>query len=105
MGFVEQYGTHLCPLRMEVCHSVPLLSVKVWSDMIVDSWDLHVTSSCHRIKLYSVNRTRAATRKRLEELAARGEGIEPLSRPLEYTLEGHDEYLAARREHPREPLN
>jgi len=69
------------------------------------NWDLHVTSSCHRIKLYSVNKTRAATRKRLEELAARGEGIEPLSRPLEYALEDRDEYLAECRNHPREPLN
>lgn len=44
-------------------------------------------------------------RKRLNELAARGEGIEPLSRPLEYALEDHGKYLAARRKHPREPLN
>ncbi|KAF9222999.1 molybdopterin binding oxidoreductase [Gyrodon lividus] len=69
------------------------------------NWDLHVTSSCHRIKIYSVNRMKAETRKRLEELAAKGEGIEPLSRPLECALEDPDEYLAARRKHPREPLN
>jgi len=69
------------------------------------NWDLHVTSSCHRIKIYSVNRTRAATAKRLKELEARGEGIEPLSHPLEYQLEDTEEYLAACRKHPREPVN
>ncbi|KIJ64599.1 hypothetical protein HYDPIDRAFT_175536 [Hydnomerulius pinastri MD-312] len=69
------------------------------------NWDLHVTSSCHRIKVYSVNTTRAETRKRLAELASKGEGIEPLSRPFEYALEDRDEYLAASRKHPREPIN
>lgn len=69
------------------------------------SWDLHVTSSCHRIKIYSVNRSRPATMQRLKELEARGEGIEPLSKPLEFQLEDTEEYLAACKKHPREPLN
>ncbi|EGN94020.1 hypothetical protein SERLA73DRAFT_171854 [Serpula lacrymans var. lacrymans S7.3] len=69
------------------------------------NWDLHVTSSCHRIKIYSVNKTRPATAKRLEELRARGESIEPLTRPLEYTIEGQDEYLTACKNYPREPLS
>ncbi|KAJ7364918.1 sulfite oxidase mitochondrial precursor [Mycena albidolilacea] len=68
------------------------------------NWDLHVTSSCHRIKLYSVNRTRAATRERLAELAARQTEFEPLTLPLEYTLEGTEDYLAACRKYPREPV-
>ncbi|KAJ7213940.1 Oxidoreductase, molybdopterin-binding domain-containing protein [Mycena pura] len=67
------------------------------------NWDLHVTSSCHRIKIYSVNRTRPATIKRLKELEARGEEFEPLSHPLEYRLEETDAYLTAMRKHPREP--
>ncbi|KAJ6504715.1 molybdopterin binding oxidoreductase [Mycena vitilis] len=68
------------------------------------NWDLHVTSSCHRIKIYSVNRTRPATMRRLKELEARGEGIEPLSHPLEYQLEDTEEYLAKVRAYPREPV-
>ncbi|KAF7299801.1 Sulfite oxidase mitochondrial [Mycena chlorophos] len=32
------------------------------------NWDLHVTSSCHRIKIYSVNKSRPATVRRLQEL-------------------------------------
>jgi hypothetical protein len=43
--------------------------------------------------------------KRLKELEGRGEGIEPLSHPLEYQLEDTEEYLAACRTHPREPVS
>ena len=32
------------------------------------SWDLHVTSSCHRIKVYSVNTSKPATAARLKEI-------------------------------------
>jgi len=67
------------------------------------NWDLHVTSSCHRIKLYSVNTTRPATKRRLELLAAYGEGIEPLTRPFEHSLEDPEEYLENYRKHRREP--
>jgi len=69
------------------------------------NWDLHVTSSCHRIKLYSVNKTRPATAKRLQELHERGETFEPLTRPLEFSLEDEGEYLTATKKQPREPLN
>ena len=69
------------------------------------SWDLHVTSSCHRIKLYSVNKSKPETAKRLAEIEEKGETFEPLTRPLEWELEGREEYLAAMRKHPREPLN
>jgi len=69
------------------------------------NWDLHVTSSSHRIKLYSVNRSRPATAKRLKELEAHGQGFEPLTLPVEFSLESEEEYLAAVSKHPREPLN
>ncbi|KAG5723946.1 Sulfite oxidase [Termitomyces sp. T112] len=69
------------------------------------NWDLHVTSSCHRIKIYSVNRTRSATAARLKELESRGIPFEPLTRPLEFPLETQEEYDAAVAKHPREPLN
>ncbi len=69
------------------------------------SWDLHVTSSCHRIKLYSVNRSKPDTAKRLAELEEKGETFEPLTRPIEWDLEEKEEYLARMRKYPREPLN
>ncbi|KAK7037250.1 hypothetical protein VNI00_011241 [Paramarasmius palmivorus] len=69
------------------------------------NWDLHVTSSCHRIKIYSVNTSRPETVKRLELLKAHGQDITPLSLPAEFTLEPLEEYLAEYRKRPREPLN
>ncbi|KAK7462372.1 hypothetical protein VKT23_007973 [Stygiomarasmius scandens] len=67
------------------------------------NWDLHVTSSCHRIKIYSVNRTRPETAKRLKLLEEHGEDIYNLSHPPEFSLEPLDEYLAQYRKYPREP--
>lgn len=69
------------------------------------SWDLHVTSSCHRIKLYSVNKSKPETAKRLGEIEERGETFEPLTRPLEWELEKREDYLAIMRKYPREPLD
>ncbi|OSC97481.1 E set domain-containing protein [Trametes coccinea BRFM310] len=69
------------------------------------NWDLHVTSSCHRIKVYSVNTSRPATAQRLAEMAARGEAFDPLTRPLPWSLESEEEYLKLVRKYPREPLN
>ncbi|OMP84813.1 Sulfite oxidase, mitochondrial [Diplodia seriata] len=56
------------------------------------NWDLHVTSSCHRIKIYSINKTRPATAKRLKVLEEKGIPIEPITRPLEFNLESDEEY-------------
>ncbi|GJE95510.1 sulfite oxidase [Phanerochaete sordida] len=67
------------------------------------NWDLHVTSSCHRIKLYSVNRSRPATAARLKELEERGQSFFPLTEPLEYSVEPYEEYEAAYKRNPREP--
>ncbi|KAI4909149.1 hypothetical protein J4E85_011621 [Alternaria conjuncta] len=57
------------------------------------NWDLHVTSSCHRVKLYSVNRTKPATMKRLKQLEDHGASIHPITRPLPFDLETEEEYL------------
>ena len=73
--------------------------------LLPHSWDLHVTSSCHRIKIYSVNRSRPETAKRLEFLDSKGLDILPLTLPIEYELEPEEEYLAKTRERPREPLS
>jgi len=70
------------------------------------NWGLHVTSSSHRIKAYSINMSKPATRARLELIRAHGgKGFEPLSRPSEFALEDEDLYLANVRKHSREPKN
>ncbi|KAF5383482.1 hypothetical protein D9757_006135 [Collybiopsis confluens] len=71
------------------------------------NWDLHVTSSAHRIKIYSINTTRPASAKRLKELEEHGQAIDTrsLSYPAEFSLEPEEEYLQKYRKYPREPAN
>ncbi|KAJ9495668.1 hypothetical protein LTR99_004901 [Exophiala xenobiotica] len=56
------------------------------------NWGLHVTSSCHRVKIYSVNKAHELTRKRLEEFAIHGESLVPLTRPTDFPTMKSDEY-------------
>jgi sulfite oxidase len=44
------------------------------------NWGLHVTSSAHRIKVYSINKSRENTRKRLDKYEQLGIPLAPLSR-------------------------
>lgn len=69
------------------------------------NWDLHVTSSCHRIKVYSINKARPATARRLKTLEEKGIDLLPITRPLEIDLESDEDYereMAARG--PRDPV-
>lgn len=47
---------------------------------------MHVTSSCHRVKIYSVNASRPATETRLKQFEEHGESFVPITRPTEFTL-------------------
>ena len=48
------------------------------------NWGLHVTSSAHRIRIYSVNKSKPETARRLEEFKKRGQGLTPITRPTEF---------------------
>ncbi|TCD66846.1 hypothetical protein EIP91_000800 [Steccherinum ochraceum] len=69
------------------------------------NWDLHVTSSCHRIRLYSVNKSRALTQMRLKQIEDEGQSFFPISFPLEFTLQSRAEIDAAWEADPREPAD
>ena len=56
------------------------------------NFDLHVTSSCHRIKVYSINKQRYLTAQRLRELEIRGEPVLPITKPLPFDLETDEHY-------------
>jgi sulfite oxidase len=56
------------------------------------NWSLHVTSSCHRVKVYSVNAKREATRKRLMEFNEHGESFTPITRPTGFVPMSIEEY-------------
>jgi len=59
------------------------------------NWSLHVTSSCHRVKVYSVNAKREATRKRLMEFNEHGESFTPITRPTVFVPMSIEEYERA----------
>ncbi|KAI1431043.1 sulfite oxidase [Xylaria sp. CBS 124048] len=61
------------------------------------NWGLHVTSSAHRIRIYSVNKSKELTRSRLEEFEERGISFVPITRPTEFpsmTWEDYDTFFA-----------
>ncbi|KAK3323985.1 Oxidoreductase, molybdopterin-binding domain-containing protein [Cercophora scortea] len=59
------------------------------------NWDLHVTSSCHRVKVYSINRSKPATAARLKMLEEKGLSVTPITKPLELDLEPDEQFEAA----------
>lgn len=59
------------------------------------NWDLHVTSSCHRIKVYSINKSKPATAARLKLLEEKGLSILPITKPLEISLESDEDWRAS----------
>ncbi|KAI0201658.1 sulfite oxidase [Astrocystis sublimbata] len=56
------------------------------------NWGLHVTSSAHRVRIYSVNKSKQRTRARLEEFEKRKISFVPLTRPTEFPTMSWDEY-------------
>lgn len=51
-----------------------------------------MTSSCHRIKIYSINRSKPLTAKRLKMLEEKNTPIIPITHPMEFDLETQEEY-------------
>jgi sulfite oxidase len=56
------------------------------------NWGLHVTSSCHRVKIYSVNKSKPNTKARLEEFEKRGMPFVPITRPTPFKIQTDEEY-------------
>ncbi|KAH8587368.1 Oxidoreductase, molybdopterin-binding domain-containing protein [Bisporella sp. PMI_857] len=63
------------------------------------NWDLHVTSSCHRVKIYSINTRRPKTADKLRLFKEKGIPLLPITKPAETNLEDDEVYateMAAR---------
>jgi len=71
-------------------------SINTQPTFVRSAWnfDTHVTSSCHRIKVYSINRSHPKTAKRLKELEERNIPLLPITQPLEIDLEDDTDYVA-----------
>ncbi|TVY56669.1 Sulfite oxidase [Lachnellula suecica] len=57
------------------------------------NWDLHVTSSCHRVKVFSINKTRPRTAARLKQFEENGIPFMPITKPGGMDLEDDETYL------------
>jgi len=83
-------------------HAVPV-EVEGWIEILVRCWDnslntqplevrtswnwgLHITQSCHRIRIYSINKKRKATSDRLELFEKHGEPLVPITRPIDFAI-------------------
>ncbi|KAL7936542.1 Oxidoreductase, molybdopterin-binding domain-containing protein [Trichoderma chlorosporum] len=67
------------------------------------NWGLHVTSSCHRISVYSVNKSRKLTHDRLKEFEEAGIPFGPITVPLGFPSQTWDDYEKYWKEHdPRD---
>ncbi|KAM0298123.1 hypothetical protein HYE67_001163 [Fusarium culmorum] len=67
------------------------------------NWGLHVTSSCHRINIFSVNKKHENTKARMDEMDKRGVPFAPLTVPLSFPAQSWDEYEKYWKEHdPRD---
>lgn len=63
-----------------------------------------MTSSCHRLFIYSVNKTKEPTAMRLAQLEKKGIPLTPITLPLEFDIEDDDHYLEVlEKQGPRDP--
>jgi sulfite oxidase len=58
----------------------------------------------HRVKIYSINKTRPLTAHRLKVLEAKGVPIVPITHPMEFDLQSDEDYQEEmRKQGGREP--
>ena len=60
---------------------------------LIESWNRLADVCDSRVKLYSVNKSKPATAKRLQQLEDHGASIHPITRPLPFDLQTDEEYL------------
>ncbi|KAI9048011.1 hypothetical protein LZ554_007809 [Drepanopeziza brunnea f. sp. 'monogermtubi'] len=83
---VEGWIEVVCRCWDNSLNTQPLTVRAAWN------WGLHVTSSAHRISLYSMNKSRPITKARLEMFEKTGSPLAPLSCPEDFVTQELDEY-------------
>ncbi len=83
---VEGWIEIVCRTWDNALNTQPLNVRAAWN------WGLHVTSSCPRVKVYSVNKTRELTRRKLAQFEKRGVSLVPITRPTEFPQISWEEY-------------
>jgi sulfite oxidase len=82
---VEGWIEIVCRCWDNSLNTQPLTVRAAWN------WGLHITSSAHRISIYSMNKSRALTKQRLDKWEHLGIPLAPLTKPEEFT-QSWDEY-------------
>ena len=84
------------------------LDAEGWTELVVRCWDnslntqptfvrsawnwgLHVTSSCHRIKIFSINKKHERTRARMQEFEQHGVPFMPITNPTEFRIQSDED--------------
>jgi sulfite oxidase len=67
------------------------------------NWGLHVTSSAHRINVYSINATRPRTIEKMKMFEKTGSPYAPITWPEEFQWQSDEEYKEFWKKHdPRD---
>jgi sulfite oxidase len=94
---VEGWIEIVCRCWDNSLNTQPLTVRAAWN------WGLHVTSSAHRISVYSMNKSRALTKQRLDKFEQTGSPLAPLTWPEEFQTQSWEEYKKFWEEHdPRD---
>jgi sulfite oxidase len=94
---VEGWIEIVCRCWDNSLNTQPLAVRAAWN------WGLHVTSSAHRISVYSINKSRDLTKQRLEKFDHLGIPLAPLTQPEEFQTQSWEEYEKFWKEHdPRD---
>lgn len=83
---VEGWIEIVCRCWDNSLNTQPLAVRAAWN------WGLHVTSSAHRISVYSVNKSKELTKKRLGEFEENRTPFGPITNPTEWQIQTWDDY-------------
>jgi sulfite oxidase len=97
---VEGWIEIVCRCWDNSLNTQPLTVRAAWN------WGLHVTSSAHRISVYSINKSRKLTADKLKMFEQTGSPLAPITWPEEFATQSMDEYQQFWKENePRDAEN
>lgn len=94
---VEGWIEVVCRTWDNSLNTQPLTVRAAWN------WGLHVTSSAHRVKVYSINKTKPVTAAKLRMFEKSDTPLAPITWPEDFSMQSMDDYKEFWRAHdPRD---
>jgi len=77
-----------------------------WQLLAIDKLENFADKNCsHRVKIYSINKSRPLTAARLKLLEEKGVPIVPITHPMEFDLQSEEDYMEEmKKQGGRDPL-